>query len=132
MHSATRRDGQKREKTTYEGLGPDERPDGRRDAVGHELEVAVGRDERDRAVALELGQPHALMELDVLELDRLAAGSYAGRGAPAARSACGAIVATGRARDRQTFSGGVEHHFVVQAQTEFGHAGQVALHLHGT
>ena len=41
------------------------------ESVAHELELAIGGDEADRAVVLEAGQPHALMEFDVLHLHRL-------------------------------------------------------------
>jgi hypothetical protein len=51
------------------GLDPDERLDLCVEAVGHELEVSVGRDERDRAVVLEASQTHALVELDIIQLD---------------------------------------------------------------
>jgi len=37
----------------------------------HELEFAVGRDEADRAVDVELAELDALMELAVVQLDRL-------------------------------------------------------------
>ena len=84
------------------GLCPDERPHGRGDAVRHELELAVGRDEADRPVVLEARQAHALVELDVLHLDGLPA-----------RVAARAL----------------EHYLVVQPEPKFGHARQVALHL---
>lgn len=42
------------------------------EAVGHELKLAVRRDEGDGAVILKAGQPHALVELHVLQLHRLA------------------------------------------------------------
>lgn len=38
------------------------------EAVGHELKLAVGRDEGDGAVVLEAGEPHALVEFHVLQL----------------------------------------------------------------
>ena len=38
------------------------------EAVVHEVEFAVGRDEGNGAVVLEPRQPHALVELDVLQL----------------------------------------------------------------
>ena len=41
------------------------------ESVVHEVELAVGGDEGDGAVVLEAGQSHALVELDVLQLDRL-------------------------------------------------------------
>ena len=44
----------------YHSLDPDEGLDLRVEAVRHELEVAVRRDERDRAVVLKAGQPHTL------------------------------------------------------------------------
>lgn len=37
------------------------------ETVGHELELAVGWDEGDGAVILKAGEPHALVELDVLQ-----------------------------------------------------------------
>ena len=42
------------------------------EAVGHELELAVGWDEGDGAVILKARQPHALVELHVLQLHGLA------------------------------------------------------------
>ena len=42
------------------------------EAVGHELELAVGRDEGDGAVVLKAREPHALVELHVLRLHGLA------------------------------------------------------------
>ena len=42
------------------------------EAVGHELELAVGRDEGDGAVILKAREPHALVELHVLQLHGLA------------------------------------------------------------
>ena len=41
------------------------------EAVRHELELSVGRDEGDGAIVVEPRQTHALMELDVLELNGL-------------------------------------------------------------
>lgn len=37
----------------------------------HELELAVRRDERDGPVRVELAEAHALVELAVVELDRV-------------------------------------------------------------
>lgn len=37
----------------------------------HEVEGAVGRDERDGPIVLKARQPHALVELHVLQVDRL-------------------------------------------------------------
>jgi hypothetical protein len=42
-------------------------------AVRHEVKRAVGRYKRDRAVVVKAREPHALVELDVLEVDRLLA-----------------------------------------------------------
>lgn len=39
--------------------------------VGHELEVAVGRDEGDSAVIVKAREPHALVEFHVLQLHGL-------------------------------------------------------------
>lgn len=41
-------------------------------AVTHELELAVGRDERYRAVILKAREPNALVEFHILHLDGLA------------------------------------------------------------
>ena len=87
-----------------EALDPDEGLDLGVEAVRHELELAVGRDEGDCAVVFEARQPHALVELDVLHLNGLAA-----RG-PARR---------------------LEHDLVVEPQPQLGHAAEVALHLDG-
>ena len=39
--------------------------------VGHELKLAIRWDEGDGAVILKPGQPHTLVELDILQLNRL-------------------------------------------------------------
>lgn len=77
---------------------------GGRETVGHELELAVRRDEGNCTVVLEAREAHALMELDVFHLDRLPP-----RGPPCA----------------------LKHHLVVQTKTQLGHSGEVALHLDG-
>ena len=46
--------------------------DVRVEAVGHELELAIGRNEGDGAVVVKARQTNTLMELDVFQLDRLA------------------------------------------------------------
>ena len=61
------------------GFDPYQGLDGRRESVGHELEFAVGRDERDGAVVFEAAETDALVELDVLHLDGLAARGWSGR-----------------------------------------------------
>ena len=85
-------------------LNPDQWLDLGVEPVRHELELAVGRDEGDGAVVFEAREAHALVEFDVFHLDCLAA--------------CGA-------------PGRLEHHLVVEAEAELGHAGEVALHLDG-
>lgn len=40
-------------------------------SVGHELELSVRRDELDGTISLESGQPHTLVEPNVLHFDRL-------------------------------------------------------------
>lgn len=85
-------------------LDPDEGLDLGVEAVGHELELAVRGDEGYRAVILEAGESDALVELDVLHLDGLAAGAAARR---------------------------LEHDLVVEAEPQLGHAAEVALHLDG-
>jgi hypothetical protein len=52
-------------------LDPHEWLDGGGDAIRHELKLAVGRDERDRAIGLKAGESDALMEFDILHLDCL-------------------------------------------------------------
>lgn len=47
-------------------LDPEQRLHLRVQAIRHELEVAIGRYERDRAIVLETRQTHALMKLHVL------------------------------------------------------------------
>lgn len=74
------------------------------EAVGHEFELAVRGDEGDGAVVFESRQANALVELDVLHLDSLAAGGAA---------SC------------------LEHDLVVEAETQLGHTAEVALHLDG-
>ena len=49
------------------------------ETVVHEVELAVGGDEADGAVVLEARQPHALVELDVLQLHRLIAAGKGGK-----------------------------------------------------
>lgn len=96
-----------------DGLDPDERLDARVEAVGHELEVAVGRHKADRVVGVEARETDALVEVDVLHLDRLAHRRRA--------AAAGAGVVA-RA---------VDLHLVVEAETQLGHAAQLAAHLDG-
>ena len=72
------------------------------DTVGHQLEDTVGRDERDRTVPVELSQPHALVELDVVDLD--------------------ALVHLGR-----SLLGVFDEQFVVDAKLALGHAAQGCL-----
>lgn len=50
------------------------------ETVGHELELAVRRDEGDGAVVLEAREPHALVELHVLQLHGLAFATCRERG----------------------------------------------------
>jgi hypothetical protein len=57
------------------GLDDDERLDVGGQPVRHELKVAVRRDKRDGAVCLKARQTHTLVELDILELNRLALAS---------------------------------------------------------
>ena len=91
-------------------LDPDERLDVGVETVGHEVELSVGRDEADGAVVLEAGQPHTLMELDVLHLDGLVATAAPGLVGPAR---------------------GLENEFVVEPELELGHAGEKGPHLDG-
>ena len=55
----------------HDGFYPNQRLHLRLQAVGHQVKLAIWWNERDRTVVLEPGQPHALMKLDVLNLDRL-------------------------------------------------------------
>lgn len=86
----------------YYALDPDQGLNLRVQAVAHELELTIGRDEGDGPVVFESRQSHALVEFDVFHFDCLSA----------RRSA-----------------GGLEHDLVVEAQPQLGHTGQVALHL---
>ena len=88
----------------YVAFDPDERLDLRVEPVAHELELAVRRNEGDGAVVLEARQPHALVELDVLHLYRLAPGRPSRR---------------------------LEHGLVIEAEPQLGHAAQVAFQLDG-
>jgi hypothetical protein len=83
--------------------------------VPHQLELAVWRDEADDAVAVELAQLHALVELAVLE--RHAAGGSLGSLAPhlvAAREAQQAVV--------------VEQEAIIQAELALRGAAEVGAH----
>jgi hypothetical protein len=44
-------------------------------SIGHQFEVAIGRNERDRAVVLEARQSNALMKFDILQIDALILGA---------------------------------------------------------
>lgn len=79
-------------------------------AVAHQLKFTVRRNERDCAVVLEARETHALVELDVFHFDRLS---------------------TRRCVSSQirTSTHALKHHLVIEAQTQLGHAGEVALHL---
>mmetsp|Transcript_8152 Transcript_8152/g.20441 ORF Transcript_8152/g.20441 Transcript_8152/m.20441 type:complete len:329 (+) Transcript_8152:596-1582(+) len=87
-------------------LDPDQRLHVRVEAVIHQLEFTVRRDERNGAVVLEAGQPDALVEPDVLHFHRLAFG------------------------DRPTRC--LEEKLVVQPKFELGHAREVRLHFQGS
>mmetsp|Transcript_16624 Transcript_16624/g.35293 ORF Transcript_16624/g.35293 Transcript_16624/m.35293 type:complete len:374 (-) Transcript_16624:73-1194(-) len=76
------------------------------DAVGHELELAVRRDERDGAVHVELAQLDALVEGDVVDLDARARTSHVG------------LLHLGLV---------VEQQLVVEAELALGRAAEVAL-----
>lgn len=52
-----------------DGFDPDQGLDLCVQAVGHELELTIRRNEGDRAVVLETSQAHALVKVDVLHLD---------------------------------------------------------------
>src|SRR5690242_3388680 len=86
-------------------LNPNQWLDLRIQTVAHQLELAIRRDETDRPVVLESRQAHTLMEFDIFHLDRLAS----------CRPSCC-----------------FEHSLVIQAQPQFRHTGQVALHLDST
>jgi hypothetical protein len=58
------------------GLDPYERLDGCGEAIGHELEFAIGRYEGNGPVVLEPGKTNALVEFDVLHFDRFTAGRW--------------------------------------------------------
>mmetsp|Transcript_24877 Transcript_24877/g.73561 ORF Transcript_24877/g.73561 Transcript_24877/m.73561 type:complete len:342 (-) Transcript_24877:557-1582(-) len=85
----------------HKALDRDKRLDVLRQTVRHEVKVAVGGDERDGAVVLEAREPHALVELDVLQLNRLLL-------------ARAALV--------------LEEDLVVEPQLALGHAGQEHAH----
>ena len=106
--------------STHRSFHPYKRFDGGREAVGHELELAVGRDEGDGTVVLEAREADTLVELDVLHLDRLA---------PRRCTQTSAGPRTHEAGGARTAAGALEHDLVVQAEPELGHAGEVALHL---
>lgn len=71
-------------------------------SVTHELKLAIRRDEADRPVILEAGQPHTLVKLDILHLHGLAS-----------RSAAGSL----------------KHGLVVQSQPQLRHTTQITLHF---
>lgn len=68
--------------------------------VAHELELTVRRDEGHQTLVLETTQPHALVELDIVELHSLVLGG----------TALGLVVG-----------------LVVEAQLEVGHSGELAI-----
>ena len=57
-----------------DGQHPEGQVDALRDAVLHQLELAVGGHERHAPVRVEPAQVHALVEGHVVQLDQLAAG----------------------------------------------------------
>ena len=85
-------------------LDPDQGFDRGAEAITHEFEFTVGRDERYSAIVFETGETDALVEFDVFHFDGFSAGG----------AACG-----------------FEHDFVVESETEFGHSGEVAFHFDG-
>ena len=50
---------------------PDQRLDGYRQSIAHQLELSIRRNERDRPIVLESSESNTLMELDVLHFDGL-------------------------------------------------------------
>ena len=72
------------------------------DAVRDEVKFAIRRDKGDRALILEPSHPHALVELDIVDIHRFPLGSPA--------------------REFEEF-------LVVEADNEVGGAAEVALHL---
>ena len=82
-------------------LHPYQRLDRRGDPVVHQVELAVGRDERDGPVALEPRQPHALVKLDILELHALTPRALVLR---------------------------LEHNLIVQPELALGHPAQLRAH----
>lgn len=90
--------------TLHHAFHPYQRLDLRIQTIAHELELAVGRDEADGSVVLKSTQSHALVELDIFHFHRLSSCRSARR---------------------------LKHDFVIQAETEFGHARQIALHFNG-
>ena len=53
-------------------LDPNQRFDLSVEPIAHQFKFPVGRDKADRSIILESTQSHALMELDIFHLDRLA------------------------------------------------------------
>lgn len=84
-------------------------------AVAHELELAVGRDEGDDAVRVELAQLDALVELAILEGDTTSR---------CLGCLCAHPVAAGEAEQAVV----VEEQPVVEAELALGCAGQVGAH----
>ena len=99
-------------------LHPDERTDLCVQTIGHEGELAIGRNEADCLVIVKRGETHTLMEVDVFQID---------------------VVPT--LRGFQLAIPHVEAHLVVQSysslrphsqtQLQFRHAGETHLHLDG-
>ena len=83
-------------------VSPNQRLDVRVQSISHQIELTIRRDERDVALLLELIEAYALMELDVLHLDKFAS--------------CRAILH-------------LEKHFVVQSELKLWHPAQKAAHV---
>ena len=95
---------------------PERQVDVLRDAVAHQLKLAVRRDKCDGAISVKLAELHAAVELNIVELDARLLLSPRRRGAAFA-------AATDIAVDLQ---------LVVEAQLALRHSRQHRLHLHLT
>ena len=99
-------------------LHPDERTDLCVQTIGHESELAIGGNEADCFVIVERGETHALMEVNVFQIDVV----------PVLRSLQLAIPHVEANLVIQSYSSLRPHS---QTQLQFWHAGETHLHLDG-
>lgn len=114
------------------------------EAIRHELELSVRRDEGDGAVVLKAGQTDALVELDILQLYRFALPTYMNKAKQVKPFSNELLVPhVKRVRPslntirwclyrRELTSSVFKQNLVIEAQTQLRHSREENTHLDGT